>query len=65
MQTYLKRSKIMVVYGHLDIEDSKNFDEMLKNDAKNLKKMIEKIKSLGPNIIFVEKNVNSALLSEL
>lgn len=65
MSTYLKRPRVMVVMGYLEMEDSKNFDEILKNDAKNLKKMLEKIRLIAPNIIFVEKYVNSALLSEL
>lgn len=38
------------------------FDELIKNDKAIMKKILEKIVKLGPDIIFVENNVHVFVL---
>ncbi|CAD8148894.1 unnamed protein product [Paramecium octaurelia] len=64
MKTHHKSPLILLLSGSLDL-DIQNFDNVVKNQNKYLQQALEQIELLNPNIILVEKSINTILLNEL
>lgn len=61
MQTHLSKPKVLVIQGSIDLDSLASFvkfEELIKNDKAILKKILEKITKLNPDIVFVENNVH-------
>ena len=49
----------MILLGSLDLEgNGGNFEELVNNEKRNVKKIIDKIIAYHPDLLLVEKNVN-------
>lgn len=58
MKTIFKSPKILILIGNLDFDENnekKTFEEMVNNEKKEMKKLVEKIMKNKPDIIMVEK----------
>ena len=51
----------MILLGSLDIQESQNqhsFEELVNNERKDMKKIVDKIMKYMPDLLLVEKSVN-------
>ncbi|CAD8155135.1 unnamed protein product [Paramecium pentaurelia] len=64
MKTHHKSPSFLLLSGSLDL-DIQNFDNVVKNQNKYIQQALEQIDILNPNIILVEKSINTILLNEL
>jgi hypothetical protein len=61
MKTKFNNPRIMILLGSLDAPESLNshsFEELVNNEKKNLRKIVEKIMKYMPDLLLVEKQVN-------
>ena len=52
----------MIIVGSLDITEvvnqGQNFEQMVNNERKTIKRLVDKIAKYKPSILFVEKSIN-------
>lgn len=56
MQTHLSHPKVLIIENSIDLDSLASFikfEELIKNDKAIMKKILEKIVKLNPDIIFV------------
>lgn len=68
MKSHLSHPKVLIVENSIDLDSLASFikfEELIKNDKAIMKKILEKIIKLNPDIIFVENNVHVFVLEYL
>lgn len=59
MKQYLTNPKIMILIGSLDVSELSNqFEELVNNERRTIRRIVESILRYEPDILLVEKSVN-------